>query len=58
MKIAIQPVNTSTGQNWQVSLDRQRVLFHTETEAREFVSTLQRRITAPHTLPTQQRIAS
>ncbi|WXL26758.1 hypothetical protein WG219_04560 [Ectopseudomonas mendocina] len=51
MKIAIQPQRTVSGQNWQVMLDHSCVTFHTETEAREFFSTLQRRIRAPHALP-------
>jgi hypothetical protein len=55
MKIAIQSLKTASGQDWQVILDRNSVTFHSKSEAREFVSTLQRRIKAPHVLPELRR---
>jgi putative alpha-1,2-mannosidase len=57
MKIAIQSLKTAAGQDWQVILDRNSVTFHSESEARQFVSTLQRRIKAPHVLPEFRRAA-
>ncbi|MBU0808046.1 hypothetical protein [Pseudomonas spirodelae] len=59
MNVMIQPVNTAAGRGWQVRLGKQTVTFRSEPEAREFVSTLQARLNAPHVLPAeQQRVAS
>lgn len=59
MNVMIQPVKTAAGNGWQVRLGKQSVTFRSETEAQQFVSTLQARVSAPHSLPTeQQRIAS
>lgn len=59
MNIMIQPVKTAAGPGWQVSFGKQSVTFRSESEAREFVSTLQARLSAPHRLPTlEQRAAS
>ncbi|MFP6849826.1 MAG: hypothetical protein VCA57_14095 [Pseudomonas sp.] len=59
MNVMIQPVKTATGRGWQVCLDKHSVTFRSEAEARQFVSTLQTRLSAPHILPPlQQRIAS
>jgi hypothetical protein len=59
MNVMIQPVKTAAGNGWQVRLGKQSVTFRSETEAQQFVSTLQARVSAPHILPTeQQRIAS
>jgi hypothetical protein len=58
MNIMIQPVTTAAGRGWQVCLGKQSIIFRSESEAREFVSTLQARLSAPHILPTtQQRVA-
>ncbi|HUE94549.1 hypothetical protein [Pseudomonas sp.] len=58
MNLVIQPVNQPQG-CWQVHFDQHRVTFRSEAEARQFVSTLQARLQAPHSLPReQQRIAS
>lgn len=58
MNLVIQPVNQPQG-CWQVRLDQHHVTFRSESEARQFVSTLQARLQAPHSLPReQQRIAS
>jgi len=51
MNITIQPVETAQGRYWQVRLDQHCVSFRSEQEARQFVTTLQARIQAPHPLP-------
>uniref|UniRef100_UPI0030D7E699 hypothetical protein n=1 Tax=Pseudomonas sp. EA_35y_Pfl2_R5 TaxID=3088690 RepID=UPI0030D7E699 len=59
MNVMVQSVKTSTGSGWQVCLGTQSVTFRNESEARQFVSTLQARLSAPHMLPfEQQRAAS
>ncbi len=59
MNVMIQPLKTAAGQGWQVRLGKQSVTFRSESEAQAFISTLQARLNAPHTLPSiQQRAAS
>ncbi|SEC40580.1 hypothetical protein [Pseudomonas anguilliseptica] len=59
MNIMVQPVKTAAGPGWQVNFGKQSVTFRSEREARQFVSTLQARLNAPHRLPfEQQRAAS
>ncbi|WP_394237961.1 hypothetical protein [Pseudomonas anguilliseptica] len=59
MNVMIQPVKTAAGPGWQVNFGKQSVTFRSESEARQFVSTLQTRLNAPHRLPfEQQRAAS
>jgi hypothetical protein len=58
MNVMIQPVKTAAGRGWQVCLGKQSVTFRSESEAREFVSTLQARLSAPHILPTAQQRAA
>ena len=58
MKVMIQPVKTATGNGWQVRLGKQSVTFRSEPEARQFVSVLQARLSAPHTLPTMKHRAA
>jgi len=54
MNIMIQPVNNTGGRGWQVRFDNHSVTFRSEAEARQFVSTLQARLQAPHVLPELQ----
>ena len=58
MNVMIKPVHTVAGRDWLVLLGKQRITFHSETEARQFVRTLKARLNAPHALPTTQRAAS
>lgn len=60
MKIVVKQRNQGGECRWQVSLDKQCVDFRSEAQAREFVSTLEKRLRAPHVLPAQpeQRRAS
>lgn len=51
MKILINALAKSQERKWQVRLDQHTVTFRSESEARDFVSTLQTRLHAPHTLP-------
>jgi len=51
MDIQIRQVSTADGPRWQVCLDQHGVSFRSEAEARDFVSTLQKRLRAPHPLP-------
>ncbi|TXH97826.1 MAG: hypothetical protein E6Q72_01855 [Pseudomonas sp.] len=51
MDIQIRQVSTADGLRWQVCLDQHGVSFRSEAEARDFVSTLQKRLRAPHPLP-------
>jgi len=51
MHILIRPLTPSPDSAWQVCLDRQKVTFRSEAEARAFVETLHRRLQAPHPLP-------
>lgn len=53
MNILIQPVHNTEGQRWQVRFANHSVTFRSEAEARQFVSTLQARLQAPHVLPDQ-----
>ena len=50
MKISVRPCEAPS-RRWQVQLDGFAVLFRNEAEARQFVSTLQTRLNAPHPLP-------
>ena len=59
MKLLIQPLQKAGAQHWQVSFDNHCVTFRSESEARQFVATLEARLQAPHPLPgPAQRIAS
>jgi hypothetical protein len=59
MNISIHPLNTPEGLRWQVRFITHGVTFRSETEARQFVATLQARLQAPHRLPGDaQRAAS
>lgn len=60
MKIAIEQCNQGGECRWQVLLDQHRVSFRSEAQARQFVSTLESRLRAPHWLPEEsmQRHAS
>ncbi|MGB4075619.1 hypothetical protein [Pseudomonas sp.] len=61
MNVMIQPVNNANGSSWQVRFANHSVTFRSEAEARQFVSTLQARLQAPHVLPElplRQRAAS
>lgn len=51
MNILIRPMTPHPDSAWQVCLDRQRITFRSEAEARAFAETLQRRLQAPHRLP-------
>ncbi|MBA4728260.1 MAG: hypothetical protein H2073_19960 [Pseudomonas sp.] len=51
MNILVRRLTPYPDTAWQVCLDRQRVTFRSEAEARAFVETLQRRLKAPHRLP-------
>lgn len=55
MNVMIKPVNTANDRSWQVRFGKQSVIFRSESEARQFVSTLEARLHAPHTLPIEQR---
>ncbi|WP_417662060.1 hypothetical protein [Pseudomonas sp.] len=58
MKIRISPLSKNQNSRWQVSFAGQQISFRNEAEARNFVSTLQARLQAPHCLPTEeQRLA-
>jgi hypothetical protein len=60
MKIVVQQRNQSGECRWQVLLDQHCVSFRSEEQARQFVSTLESRLRAPHRLPEEpvQRRAS
>lgn len=58
MNIVIQSVKTAAGSGWQVCLGKHCVTFRSESEAREFVSILQARLSAPHALPSVQHRAA
>lgn len=51
MNILIKPLQTAQGQRWQVQMDQHGVSFTSESEARTFVATLEKRLHAPHVLP-------
>lgn len=55
MNVMIKSVNSAAGRDWLVVLGKQRITFHSETEARQFVRTLKARLNAPHVLPPLQR---
>ncbi|MHA6492502.1 hypothetical protein ACX0MV_04525 [Pseudomonas borbori] len=58
MRISIQPVLRANVQCWQVHVDKHSVTFRSESEAQQFISTLETRLKAPHPLPLPaQRIA-
>lgn len=48
MKILIKALAKSKGNQWQVRLDDHAFTFRSEAEARDFATTLQTRIQAPH----------
>ena len=58
MDVMIKPVKTAAGRGWQVCLGKQSVTFRSESEAHQFVSTLQARLNAPHVLPTGRQRAA
>lgn len=60
MKIVIEQRQQGGECRWQVQLDQHCVSFRNETEARQFVTTLEARLRAPHPLPwrLEQRQAS
>ena len=55
MKVLLR--KASQGDGWQVLMDRHRVSFRSEEEARAFLATLQARLQAPHPLPWRERQA-
>ena len=55
MNVQIQQVHTPQGLRWQVTLDQHVVTFAHEAEARQFFTTLQARLQAPHSLPAQEQ---
>ncbi|PVZ09804.1 MULTISPECIES: hypothetical protein [unclassified Pseudomonas] len=57
MKIQLTEILKPQGQFWQVRMGHNAVSFRTEMEAKQFVSTLQRRLQAPHTLPARPNVA-
>lgn len=56
MNILVRPLTPRPDGAWQVRLDRHPVTFRNEAEARAFVSTLQRRLAAPHSLPVRASV--
>lgn len=58
MNVMIQPVKTAAGNGWQVRIGTHSVTFRSEAEARQFVSTLQARLSAPHALPVEEQRAA
>jgi hypothetical protein len=59
MNISIHPLNQAEGPCWQVRLAKHSVTFRSESQARQFVATLEARLQAPHSWPDQgPRIAS
>lgn len=58
MDIRIRALKGPLGTHWQVSLGKHQVSFRSESEARQFVATLEARVRAPHALPGSQRMAS
>lgn len=51
MDIQVRPLTPLEGSLWEVRMDRRKVTFRSESEARAFVQTLQARLAAPHALP-------
>ncbi|CAE6937859.1 MULTISPECIES: hypothetical protein [Pseudomonas] len=56
MNIAIRTEKKPESSCWQVFVDQQAIPFRSEAEARQFVTTLEARVRAPHWLP-EQKIA-
>ena len=54
MDIQIRPLTPFEGSHWEVRMDRNRVTFRSEAEARNFAQLLQARLAAPHTLPQRE----
>lgn len=50
MDIQVRPLTSFEGSDWEVRMKQIRVTFRTESEARSFAQTLQRRLAAPHLL--------
>lgn len=53
MQVNLQPVSKPQG-HWQVRLGQIAVTFRNENEARQFLSTLETRLNAPHPWPMSQ----
>ncbi|MGX5218109.1 hypothetical protein ACVTMO_05545 [Pseudomonas segetis] len=51
MDIRISPLSQSQDSRWQVIFDGHKVTFNNEADARNFASTLLKRLQAPHDLP-------
>ncbi|MFI8742428.1 hypothetical protein [Stutzerimonas zhaodongensis] len=51
MDIQIRPLTSFEGSSWEVRLNRNKVTFRSESEARAFVQLLESRLSAPHQLP-------
>jgi hypothetical protein len=51
MDIQVLPLTSCKGGTWEVRLDRNKVPFRSEADARAFVETLKARLAAPHQLP-------
>lgn len=51
MDIQIRPLASIKGNSWEVRMDRNKVTFRSESEARAFVELLESRLAAPHYLP-------
>jgi hypothetical protein len=59
MNISTQPLQKADEACWQVRFANHSVTFRSEAEARQFVTTLEARLQAPHQWPSQvQRAAS
>ncbi len=51
MDIQVRPLTSFEGSTWEVRMDRNKVTFRSEAEARAFVELLESRLSAPHHLP-------
>jgi hypothetical protein len=51
MDIQVRPLTSFEGSSWEVRMDRNKVTFRNESEARAFVQKLESRLSAPHQLP-------
>ena len=51
MDIQVRPLTSFEGSTWEVRMDRNKVTFRSESEARAFVQLLEARLSAPHHLP-------
>ncbi|MDA7088038.1 hypothetical protein PH586_16730 [Pseudomonas sp. SA3-5] len=58
MNICIQPLHKAEGTCWQVRFASHSVSFRSETEARQFVATLEARLQAPHPLSSHMQRAA